>query len=547
MKNIRTDLLIISIILSVVAHFGIMYYAKPLVMTRVAKVGNYHAKRGPMKVSEAKEIPPPVQIETLKDLEPDKNAPEADEALKLAPKLGNAVEADNAELTVPEVAMPEITNEEMPVEKLPELLTSQFSPVAAPEVKMITDSHVPTEPAQIVHMPLPTAVDFTAAPVIGIPDLAVGEVPINSAEATAMNELSKDDRETKKKVPDFVPAPEVMEKVNESFVADEKAAVQRLVDSLDAFNLGDAVAVSLSRTMTSDGGDYFRVTVRPKTEDLKPVPKDVVVLIDASMSIGRDRMTSIRAAAKRILRSSANTGDRFNLVAFRDKFSYAFNTWQECNVDTFAQADQWLNKVAPFGRTDVFKTIRSILTLPRDPTRPLIALVVTDGDANAGVSDTAKILSRFSRLNDGLVSVYMYGVKSSANRELIEVLTQGNRGESFIFDEEGWGSTQRAGTFIPQLSNKFRDPILTDIRVVFASDCPATAYPRLLKNLYAGGSVEFVGRVPAGAKEIAFSIKGLNGKDAYEAFFRLPLKDAAFDPTLHKVWAQAHEVDLKLR
>lgn len=547
MKNIRTDLIVISIILSVVAHFGIMYYAKPLVMTRVVKVSGLHTRRGPMKVSEAKEIPPPVKIDTIKDIDPDKNAPESDEAMKLAPKLDSAVQAENSELTVPEVAMPEISTAEIPVEKMPELLTASFSPIAAPEVKMITDSHVPTEPEQIVHMPLPAASDFVGAPEIGVPDIALGDAPIESAEESAMKELGKDNRNAKKPIPAFVPAPEVMDKVNESFVADEKAAVQSLVDALDARNLADCLAVSLSRTMTSDGGDYFRVTLRPKTDELKTVPKDVVVLIDASGSIGRDRMLSIRAAAKRILRSAANTGDRFNIVAFRDKFSYAFKTWQECDVQSYAAADAWLNNVAPFGRTDVFKTIRSILTLPRDPTRPLIALVVTDGDANAGVSDTAKILSRFSRLNDGLVSVYMYGVKSSANRELIEVLTQGNRGESFIFDEEGWGSSQRAGTFIPQLSNKFRDPILTDIRVVFAADCPATAYPRLLKNLYAGGSVEFVGRVPAGAKEIAFSIKGLNGKDAYEAFFRLPLKDAAFDPTLHKVWAQANAVDLKLR
>ena len=61
----------------------------------------------------------------------------------------------------------------------------------------------------------------------------------------------------------------------------------------------------------------------------------------------------------------------------------------------------------------MFSTISSVLTLPRDPGRPLIALVVTDGEANAGVSDTGAILSKFTALNDGLVSVYMYGVKTS--------------------------------------------------------------------------------------------------------------------------------------
>ena len=154
------------------------------------------------------------------------------------------------------------------------------------------------------------------------------------------------------------------------------------------------------------------------------------------------------------------------------------------------------------------------------------------------MSDTAEILSKFTALNDGLVSVYMYGVKSSANRELIDVLTHGNRGESFVF--EGW--RWNAGDGLEGLSERFRDPVLSDLRVIFASDVRAEAYPLLLRNIYRGGTLEFVGRVPSGTKEVSFSLRGLNGDNAYEGFFKLPFATAASDPELAALWRSEADI-----
>ena len=159
------------------------------------------------------------------------------------------------------------------------------------------------------------------------------------------------------------------------------------------------------------------------------------------------------------------------------------------------------------------------------------------------MSDTADILSQFTSLNDGLVSVYMYGVKSSANRELIDVLTHGNRGESFIF--EGW--RWNAGEGLEELSTRFRDPVLSDLRVIFAADTKAEAYPLLLKNLYRGETLSFVGRVPANTKELAFSLRGLNGPEAYEGFFRLPFATAPSDPALIAQWTEERAIAAKIK
>ena len=87
----------------------------------------------------------------------------------------------------------------------------------------------------------------------------------------------------------------------------------------------------------------------------------------------------------------------------------------------------------------------------------------------------------------------------------------------------------------------------TDLRVVFATGVEAETYPRLLKNLYKGETVDFVGRVPKGQGEVAFSIKGLNGSKPYESFFRLNLAKAGFDETLPTTWQSERVIDEKLR
>lgn len=536
------DLLVAALIVSAVVHIGLMFWAKPRVMTHVANGIARLTRKGPMTVVETPSRPDPVKIDVLDDVQAEKEAPEAAETM--------------AALPAPQTAAPEARSEAAPVlpsaAAMPDLLTRLRPEAEAPELPRLAAVAEPQAVAEPLRMPdevsmpsvdsvreaLPVKAEiatptfeapvFSATPTLSIPTEAESAAPI----------LPVDEVEEK---PTFTPLAEVMAEVDEKTVEREKAAVRDLMTSPSAFDLASSVLVDLAQ-QTEKGFTYFRVTVRSKPK-LPAVPKDVVILIDASGSIGNDRLASCRAAARRILRSCTNTGDRFNLVAFRDKFTYAFKAWQACSATSFAASDRWLTSLAAHGRTDVFDTISSVLTLPRDPTRPLIALVVTDGDANVGVRETAQIISKFSTLNDGLVSVYMYGVKSSANRELIDVLTRGNRGESFIFD--GW-LRARSGEGLEALSTRFRDPIFTDLRVVFASTCPAESYPMLLKNLYRDNTVEIVGRLPAGAKEVAFSLRGLAGATAYEGYFNLPLVSAAAEADLPERWRKERAIDAQL-
>lgn len=539
-RETKTEVLVTALVVSALVHVGVMVYARPKVMASVAGGGGGRAIVAPMRVTKALEIPEPVRIDAVEDVEalaaspdvevPAATAPLPSEAPDVTPvsvqaAAASVVAAPSAEDAVRPVfdvrppSLDSVVSAKIPMAKIetPSAATASVLPApAAPPA-------APAEPLRgAADLPLPSVGTDPGSPFLPS-ELAVATIPKAKAEEA------------------FVPAAEVYEKVDEKVVEAEKAAVKELVESEDAEDLPKFVDAAM--TKCADGAwEYFRIMISPRSA-LPVVPKDIVLVLDASGSIGSDRIVSIRKAAKRLLRSATNSGDRFNLVAFRNRFSYAFKAWQPCSQGSFDRADRWLGNLAAHGRTDVFATISSVLTLPRDPKRPLVALVVTDGDANAGVRENAEILSKFTALNDGLISVYMYGVKASANRELIEVLTRGNRGEGFVFD----GSRSRAGDEIDALAERFRDPVLSDLRVIFSADTKAEAYPRVLPNLSSGGTVEIVGRVPAGTKKVAFAVRGLNGAQAYEGFFTMAMETSASDASLPSAWRAEEAIDRKLR
>ena len=537
--DFRGEILLIALVFSALAHVGTMLYVKPRVMTHsVAASVQKTVRRGPMKVTRDRPPPPPVKIDEVEDMTAPKDAPEATAA---APRAPDAVLAESRTLPALEVAPP-VARPPEPEDKvvLDEKRFAAGQPKDLPQMPKVGMAS-PQAPA-VLRAPAQVPATESFAPRLdALAGASGGRIDDSGLLSPTAAERKMGVERVNAAPKAFVPVQTVTEKVDAQLVEREKDAVRELIDQDNATELAKFVNVAMTAS-TVGPWTYFRVLFTPRHE-LQPVAKDMVVLIDASGSIGKDRMRSIREATQQILRGCLNSGDRFNLVAFRDKYDYASRQWMNCDRKSFDFADGWLGNLTAHGRTDVFATISSVLTLPRDPARPLIALVVTDGEANCGVSETADILSKFTALNDGLVSVYMYGVKNQANRELIDVLTHGNRGESVIYD--GW-LKWRTGSQLESLTNRFRDPVLSDIRIVFAADTPADAYPRRIRNLYRGDTLEVVGRVPAGTKEVAFSVKGLNGKDAYESFQRLALTTAPADASVAARWEAERVIDAKL-
>ncbi len=547
MDDRRENLVLAAVVLSLAVHGVLMFFMRPQVMARITGSGASLRERTAMVAKQRPAYEDSVRLDVFDDIKPELEFPEArtddaalraDETLKTLKDLTHKPDAVANE-ALKDVAVPKITVD--PSEVLSRPVDEGDAP-SLPQLSPAVHSAVSAAPSAVRPLALPRAVPspLTATAVQVKP---LEPIPVPVADEKVADKASKlpEPEKQAQTAAAYEPVKEVMAEISEKIVESEKAAVRDLLNVKGASELSDAVHTVATSASQGDW-DYFRVRITAR-DDLKVVPKDVVILIDASGSISNDRLKSCRASAKKLLRSCMNSNDRFNIVAFRDDFRYAFKTWQECGRDSYERAERWMDNLAAHGRTDVFSTVASVLKLPRDPARPLIALVVTDAIANKGVVETSQILSRFSKLNDGLVSVYMYGVKEEANRELIDVLTKGNRGEGFVHE----GSRRHAGRELEAFSERFRDPVMTDLRVVFSADSKAQAFPTLLKNLYRGRMVEIVGRVPKGTRDIAFSLKGLNGEKPYEGFFRYKISLMPFDAEVPVLWAAEKSVADRLR
>ena len=339
-------------------------------------------------------------------------------------------------------------------------------------------------------------------------------------------------------------------KVEASHIRREKAAVEELKDSQEGQPFDDHVTLDLEGWIDPDEPQwkYFRVCINSLERNSLPVAaKDIVILIDVSGSIGNIRLEACAAAVADII-DKLGPSDRFNLVSFASSWDYAFDGWQENTTAARKKAKKWLKGLESYGTTDVFASLSSTLTLPRDPQRPLIALVITDGDATSGMVRSSEILSRFTRLNGGLVSVYMYGIKDNANGYLMDLISRGNRGgwarharteKRDASDPHDRKDKRLCAAELPALAETFSEPVLSDFTVVFSAASRAEAYPRLVTNLYKGEPLEIWGRCPADQKGLVFQLRGLNGPTVYDSYFRRSFSGkSTLGPEAKREWAQ---------
>ena len=75
----------------------------------------------------------------------------------------------------------------------------------------------------------------------------------------------------------------------------------------------------------------------------------------------------------------------------------------------------------------------------------------------------------------------------------------------------------------------------------------AEVCPRCLRNIYRGGALSFVGRVPAGTSNVSFSLRGLNGDKVFEGSFNMPVASAPSEgKSIADDWEAERKVDAKL-
>jgi len=300
-----------------------------------------------------------------------------------------------------------------------------------------------------------------------------------------------------------------------------QARIDALKDTIDYIPIDDLLAVGLEvyRDTAEPGRIYFRIGIQPRLDKRVPVvAKDIVWVQDVSASISEERLNFCRRGLSAAL-ETMNPDDRFAVVAFRESFAACFPAWTAVTPESKAKASEFVSAMRSFGQTDVFGSLQSLIKLPRDPKRPMIAVIVTDGKPTFGLTESAKIIGAFSKLNNGLVSVYMFGTQNTANTYLLDMLTYCNRGASTVLEGNRWDIPASMATVYEGV----RNPVMADIAVVFDSASKSEVYPKSTTNLYKDRQLELVGVCPEGTDELVFQLRGLAAEKGYDSIFRLSL------------------------
>lgn len=306
------------------------------------------------------------------------------------------------------------------------------------------------------------------------------------------------------------------------------------VRPLDAV-LSAGIATYTTRQDPDHG--YFRIEIRRRSAALLPViPKDMLFIIDCSASMSEERLFFCRKGLVDSL-SLLGPDDRFNIIAFRDTATPCFaDGWSAVTPAARAQAETFVQGLTSSGETDLFTAIAAALKVAQQPDRPVIALLISDGHATAGLRDGAGIIREVTRANTGGLSFFTMGTTPQAYLYLLELLSYSNRGESRVVTQGRWAIPDVLRAMAAEVSQ----PVLGQVRVQVAAATPVEVYPLQAMNLYSDRPLVLHGRFPRNQRQVVLRATGLAGATDCDMIFDLDL-DAPTLPggeALRTEWAR---------
>ncbi len=562
----HTLLLIVSIALSVLVHFGTLYYFGNQI---VATVTTKQKREMPVQ-EELTQIQIDRFIEEMELLSmdaattPDATADaesvheslttEAETAKVEAPMMPNAptMPAPSAEVQMPtfEPALPSLPQN--PVrQEIAMVLEAPFATETTeamwtiePDIPRISDnvdfsltqdlSTTFTTPAKTIPV---GSIDSVGAldEVVKAASASITASAEASAQAVEADVLS-----TVEEVRDLDQTEELIaEAVQQHAQADIAEALPTFISIDDRLNLN----LKLYQTPLDPAHNYFKLTIQRRPESSMPtMEKDVIFIQDVSGSIGKKRLKEINEATKSAFFNVLRIGDRYRVLAFRHEVLTTDVNWAEVTEETFRREQTFIDSFRARGSTNLSLLLRNLLSVPRDPRRPVIAVIVTDGEPTAGILETTRLITDFSRANKGNISIYTFDAKRR-NPYFLDMLCYTNRGENTSASSAR--NIERLGEELKPVFESIRNPVMMNTFLTFDAVSGGDVHPRKLTNLYADRPLVVYGKAPRTAKTITCQLHGVSSKDNYDAVFTFDVNDV--DRTvedLRKDWAERAMFDL---
>ncbi|MEU0570766.1 VIT domain-containing protein, partial [Nonomuraea sp. NPDC005983] len=285
-----------------------------------------------------------------------------------------------------------------------------------------------------------------------------------------------------------------------------------------------------STSLQLDGRGTFALTVVPPALESRRTPRDLVLLLDRSGSMGGWKMVAARRAAARIV-DTLTEHDRFAVLTFDSVVEQPFDDGlREATDRNRYQAVEHLARVDARGGTELLEPLRQAVGLLGDSSRDRVLVLVTDGQ----VGNEDQILEQTGGALSAM-RVHAVGIDRAVNAGFLGRLAGLGAGRCELVESE-----DRLDAAMEQIHRRIGAPLVTDLSLKGLDVEPGTVTH--LGSLFPGVPLRVHGRYRDGS---AVTVRGLAAAGTpWEQQVTGMVVDS---PAIRAVWARAHLRELEDR
>lgn len=285
------------------------------------------------------------------------------------------------------------------------------------------------------------------------------------------------------------------------------------------YSIGESEAFHLlsyrDGTETDDPYGFFLLLLAPALQTSeRPIPKDVLIVVDQSGSMEGEKFEQAQEAMGYIL-EHLNPEDRFNIISFStgvELFRQDLSSAEEID-----EALGWINRLNAAGSTDINRALLEAVS-QSDSRRATYLIFITDGLPTVGEVESEKIINNVQEFAPEDLRLFVFGVGYDVDTYLLDSLAQNHHGKStYVVPGEELNES------ISNFYNKISTPVLTNLSLDFGDLMTKDIYPEPLPDLFQGSQIAVVGRYLKGGIGDVSLIGNVSGSSK-----KLVFKDQVF-------------------